>query len=278
MFALSQLFLEKFKIVKHNVQTFSIIIGLVLYASIYLYLLYTNNEYFTFYNNFGIYIILIDLLISGFIFYKNNKLHMSNSDLVEFLNYSENEDLNSENDTYLNSEYDENDDENDDDIDDKEENQSKSLQNVNNDLNIQNEDISHILSHISNFNTSDFDFNKLQQELLDSNLFHINNENINKFEEIKHEESNEELDEKMKNESNEVNLNDENTSENGKNNNKEIKEETIIETTELIEEHKDSEKKLLEEQPKKKRGRKPKSLSQTLTENKASNITLHISK
>ena len=65
MFIASQVALHKFGLCKFdNIQTYSIGIGLVIYASIYLYLLYNYDELIPMFNKFIIYIICIDLLLS----------------------------------------------------------------------------------------------------------------------------------------------------------------------------------------------------------------------
>ena len=71
MFVLSQYLLNATRSCKNAMQvsSYAIVIGLVLYASIYLYLLFYNNEYLSIFNTFIIYIIIVDLLLFGFYYY-----------------------------------------------------------------------------------------------------------------------------------------------------------------------------------------------------------------
>ena len=70
MFVLSQYILKKSDVCNiNNISTYAIAIGLVIYASIYLYFLFYNNEYLSIFNKFIIYIVGIDLLLSTFYYY-----------------------------------------------------------------------------------------------------------------------------------------------------------------------------------------------------------------
>ncbi len=53
MFLVSQYALEQSKVCKNvsQISTYSIALGLILYASIYLYLLFYNTEYLSIFNN-----------------------------------------------------------------------------------------------------------------------------------------------------------------------------------------------------------------------------------
>lgn len=91
MFIISQYLLNLSGTCKNinQISTYSIIIGLVLYASIYLYLLFYNNENITIFNKFIIYIITIDLLLSTFYYFnlkKSFKYQHNNYENIE--NYS----------------------------------------------------------------------------------------------------------------------------------------------------------------------------------------------
>lgn len=67
MFIISQYLLNKSKLCNpDNISTYSIAIGLIIYSSIYLYLLYYNNDLLFVFNKFIIFIIAIDLLLSTF--------------------------------------------------------------------------------------------------------------------------------------------------------------------------------------------------------------------
>jgi len=65
-FALKKSSFEKNK----NIQTYSIAIGIVFYAAIYMYLLFSKSEFLTVFNRFIIYIIGVDLLLSALFFSK----------------------------------------------------------------------------------------------------------------------------------------------------------------------------------------------------------------
>ena len=74
MFSLSQLVLRYSNFCKESsISSYSIAIGVMLYASIYLYLLFYYHDILTIFNKFIIYIISVDLLVSIF-------LHMNNVD------------------------------------------------------------------------------------------------------------------------------------------------------------------------------------------------------
>jgi hypothetical protein len=86
MFVISQFILHKSKLCNFdNISTYAIASGLVVYASIYLYLLFYNNDYLSLFNKFIIYIIGIDLLLSTFYFFNTSKTHqnMIDTDMFE---------------------------------------------------------------------------------------------------------------------------------------------------------------------------------------------------
>lgn len=73
MFIISQYLLNNLNMGKlENISIYAIGIGLVVYACIYLYFLFYNDEYVSLFNKFIIYIIGIDLLLSSF-YYSHNK-------------------------------------------------------------------------------------------------------------------------------------------------------------------------------------------------------------
>lgn len=83
MFILSQYILKHINVCNMNdITTYSIAIGLILYTSIYLYLLFYNDEYLSIFNKFIIYIIAIDLLLSTF-YYLNNDSNKTEYNLIE---------------------------------------------------------------------------------------------------------------------------------------------------------------------------------------------------
>lgn len=85
MFIISQYLLHKSKLCSSdNISTYSIAVGLIIYSSIYLYLLYYNNDFLFIFNKFIIFIIGIDLLLSTFYHFNNEniqKLNNTNHDL-----------------------------------------------------------------------------------------------------------------------------------------------------------------------------------------------------
>lgn len=85
MFVVSQYILNLSGMCTTNQQitTYSIALGLILYGSIYLYILFYNNEYLNIFNKFIIYIIAVDLLLSAFYYYNlqsNDKLIQAKED------------------------------------------------------------------------------------------------------------------------------------------------------------------------------------------------------
>lgn len=70
MFVLSQYLLNASGMCKtQQILSYSIALGLILYSSIYLYLLFYNNEYLSIFNKFIIYIVVVDLLLSAFYYF-----------------------------------------------------------------------------------------------------------------------------------------------------------------------------------------------------------------
>ena len=66
-----------------QITTYSIALGLILYGSVYLYILFYNNEYLNIFNKFIIYIVGVDLLLSAFYYYNlqsSDKLTLQNQD------------------------------------------------------------------------------------------------------------------------------------------------------------------------------------------------------
>ena len=65
--------LEKFNLCsKDNVSTYAIAVGLLVYATIYLYLLFSSGDLVVLFNKFLVYIIGIDLLLSAFYTFNGN--------------------------------------------------------------------------------------------------------------------------------------------------------------------------------------------------------------
>jgi methyl-accepting chemotaxis protein len=79
MFIISQYLLYQTKICNYdNITTYAIGSGVIIYAAIYLYLLFNNTEYLSLFNKFMIYIISIDLLLSTFFYFNTEKSHKQN--------------------------------------------------------------------------------------------------------------------------------------------------------------------------------------------------------
>lgn len=121
MFIISQYILQKSNVCNpDNISTYAIATGLIIYASIYLYLLYYNDEFLYLFNKFIIYIIGIDLLLSTFYYFssekantseeipqlklgdfKSNHIHvLENNKIKEHLNVSDEEDTDDFEDDY----------------------------------------------------------------------------------------------------------------------------------------------------------------------------------
>lgn len=75
MFVISQYLLNTSGVCKNNQQisTYSIALGLILYSVVYLYILFYNDEYLNIFNNFIIYIVSVDLLLSAFYYFNIQK-------------------------------------------------------------------------------------------------------------------------------------------------------------------------------------------------------------
>jgi len=95
-----------------QITTYSIALGLILYGSVYLYILFYNDEYLNIFNKFIIYIVGVDLLLSAFYYYN---LQSSSDKLVK---ENEEDDLDSESED--DPEYEESEDDNIDKEDDNE--------------------------------------------------------------------------------------------------------------------------------------------------------------
>lgn len=73
-----------------NVTTYAIVVGLVMYASIYLYVLFYNNQMLSIFNQYVMYIVSIDLLLAGLYMYhlKGKKESEHEPDNTQPLNLS----------------------------------------------------------------------------------------------------------------------------------------------------------------------------------------------
>ena len=76
MFVLSQYLLNTSGMCKtQQILSYSIALGLILYSSIYIYLLFYNEEYLSIFNKFIIYIVVVDLLLAAFYFFNLQDAH-----------------------------------------------------------------------------------------------------------------------------------------------------------------------------------------------------------
>lgn len=90
MFIVSQLVLRNAKMcVPSSTPSYSVAIGLVLYATIYLYLLFYYEDYIGIFNKFIIYVIGIDLLLSGFYHLSANDTTQATEELSNHLNITD---------------------------------------------------------------------------------------------------------------------------------------------------------------------------------------------
>lgn len=91
MFIVSQLVLRNAKMCfPSSIPSYSVAIGLVLYATIYLYLLFYYEDYISVFNKFIIYIIGIDLLLSAFYHLSANDATQPTEELSTHLNNASN--------------------------------------------------------------------------------------------------------------------------------------------------------------------------------------------
>jgi hypothetical protein len=116
MFVISQFVLHKSNMCKFdNISTYAIGSGLIVYAAIYLYLLFYNNDYVSLFNKFIIYIIGIDLLLATFYYFNtsskseqsydlNNYQQIPNVELLNVTNTTNNQESDSDDDSISNEE------------------------------------------------------------------------------------------------------------------------------------------------------------------------------
>jgi hypothetical protein len=164
MFSVSQVLLEKFKLTgTDNVVTYSIVIGISLYAGIYAYLLFKQPELLPMFNKFILFVVGIDCLISTILYIRQNHKNVLDNpvELQAFNIEDEDEDFNVYEDDSDGNEVDYEDDEDDeedetDELDEEEE--------INEDEDIEiNEDHDEIEDHVD-------------EELIDNDQ--INNEQV----------------------------------------------------------------------------------------------------
>jgi hypothetical protein len=101
MIFLSQYILSKYgdSLTEQSIQIYSIAIGIVLYAAIYIYLMFYNTTLLQVFNKFLIYIVSVDLLMSTFINLGNKKVELleTSFDLPKNMDENENESYDSDN-------------------------------------------------------------------------------------------------------------------------------------------------------------------------------------
>lgn len=102
MFLISQYLINKMGTCENitKVSVYSIISGVILYAVIYLYLLFYNEELLVIFNKYIIYIVIIDLILSTFYYLTLPKRNKINEIIhnIEKSDYIKNEETESEGD------------------------------------------------------------------------------------------------------------------------------------------------------------------------------------
>lgn len=176
MFVVSQYLLKSTDSFKNAMQisSYAIVMGLVLYASVYLYLLFYNNEYLSMFNTFIIYIILVDLLLFGFHYYSMErrfiqKINQQNESF-NINDDTEESDLLSESDLNSDSE-------------------SESESNIDSDFNTEDDELNlHDEDHEDHINDEEHDYHKDNEDLGD-NINYENHEHKNLEQEYELEHS-----------------------------------------------------------------------------------------
>ena len=94
MFIISQYLLNLSGTCKNinQINTYSIITGIILYSSIYLYILFYNAEYLSIFHKFSIYIIVVDLLLSTFYYFNLQKSFKYDNNSCSIEEYKKQED------------------------------------------------------------------------------------------------------------------------------------------------------------------------------------------
>lgn len=123
MFSVSQVLIEKFRLTgEDNIVTYSIVIGISLYAGIYAYLLFKQPELLPMFNKFILFVVGIDCLISTILYIRQNHKNVLDNP-VELQAFNIEDEDNSEGNEADYEDDDEDDDELDEDfVDDEEEN------------------------------------------------------------------------------------------------------------------------------------------------------------
>ena len=179
MFVISQFVLHKSNMCKFdNISTYAIASGLIVYASIYLYLLFYNNDYVSLFNKFIIYIIGIDLLLSTFYYFNTSKKQQPQTYDLNFEQIPNVELLNISNDVNINSDDDEsisNDEESDFEVE-TEDCEMEQINNTEQNNNTEQETVAGQETLDENINTDQFQ--TVDTEQLQETLEKINSEQL----------------------------------------------------------------------------------------------------
>jgi len=76
-----------------QVPLYSIALGLVLYSSLYLYILFYNSDYLGVFNTFVIYVIIGDLVLSAFYYFNQQNTRDSSINFIDNKNYICNDEI-----------------------------------------------------------------------------------------------------------------------------------------------------------------------------------------
>ena len=174
MFILSQCILHKCNAFSklETISTYSIIVGLIFYASIYLYILFYNVEYISIFNKFIIYIVGIDLLLSTFYYSMNTPTVEQDTTIPLLQENVEESQSDSESEDFFESAHEIEEDE--DEIDDEEEIANEEIANEE----IANEEIVKEEIVIGEMEKFDFKGVNLQQTMVDDIVIEIPEEII----------------------------------------------------------------------------------------------------
>lgn len=195
MFILTQYLLKNFlytNISDNSLSTYTVVIGLVIYALFYSYFLMYNRELLPFFNKIIIYVIGVDLLISAFYNYniqlQNTHLndnpsiqHLENLNNIEYnlINHNENDIIYSDEDDQ--SDQDDEDDQSDQDNEDDQSNQDDDDDEDEDD--IENEESNDELIDEKNNNCDNIEtFEEKKNETIlsnDTTMIDLNNHNLN---------------------------------------------------------------------------------------------------
>jgi hypothetical protein len=186
MFILTQYLLKNFlssQISENSLPTYTVVIGLVIYALFYSYFLIYNRDLLPFFNKIIIYVIGVDLLVSAFYNYNiqlqnthlNDNQNLITQNLEHFnagynlIQHEDNEDDEIDDDE---TDEDETDDEDNDDISDDENEETENVDIENNGVNIHHEEND---TDIDNSETETLDEKNNENVSNDTTLIDLNN-------------------------------------------------------------------------------------------------------